>query len=162
MTVNRGCQDFVLACNILLERVALSIFRLELTKPSVMIISSPTPVVVRNTPTGKSIEVHEEGHMRDEVHITIGTREALDEQNLVRLCTQLAVLERFVLDAGSPIPRVNLISALHEYEAAMASLDRLLTFKHLYNVLELVTNTDGTNREGSSLDTQMAADRILA
>ena len=40
----------------------------------------------------------------------------------------------------------------------MASLDRLLTFKHLYNVLELTTNIDGTDRKDSSLDTQMASD----
>jgi hypothetical protein len=160
-TINRGAQDLILGSNILLERVALSLFRLEPTKPEVMIMQTPNPTVVRDTPTGKSIEIHEEGHSRDEVHVTVGTKEDLDETRIVQVCNRLASLQRFSLNTSSPIPRANLISALHEYEAAMASMDRLLTFKHLYNVLELVTNIDGISRDGPSLDTQMAADSGL-
>ncbi|MGA3107849.1 MAG: hypothetical protein ABSD99_00105 [Candidatus Bathyarchaeia archaeon] len=156
--VNRVSQDLVLGCNIILGRVALSIFRLDLAKPNVMVIASPSQVVVKDTPTGKSIEISEEGHVRDEVHLTIGTREALDESRVVQVCNKLVTFRRFVIDASSSLPRANLINALHEYEAAMASVDRLLTFKHLYNVLELITNIDGTNREGFSLDNQMASD----
>lgn len=159
--INKGAQDLILGINILLERVALSLFRLEPTKPNVMIMQTPNPIVVRDTPTGKSIEVHEEGHFRDEVHLTVGTKEALDESRIVQVCSRLTSLQRFSLHMSSQIPRANLINALHEYEAAMASMDRLLTFKHLYNVLELVTNIDGKSRDGPSLDTQMAADSGL-
>lgn len=155
-TVNRASQDLVLACDIMLQRAALSVFRLEVVKPNVMMVSSPTQVVVKDTATGRSIEVFGTGRSRDEVHITIGTQEALDETRTVQVCSQLTKLQRFDLDTSSTTHRANLINALHEYEAVMASLDRLLAFKHLYNVLELVTNIDGVNRDGSKLDAQMA------
>lgn len=153
--VNRASQDLVLACDIVLQRIALSVFRIDLTKPDVMIVSAPGQVVVKDTPTGKSIEVHETAHVREEVHITVGTRETLDESHTVQVSNQLAKLQRFKLDVSSSPQRANLINALHEYEAVMASMDRLLTFKHLYNVLELVTNIDGINRDGPRLDAHM-------
>jgi hypothetical protein len=113
---------------------------------------------VEDTPTGKNIMVSEEGHGRDELHVTFATREALDESKTIQVYNKLGTLQRFVIDASSSPRRANLVNALHEYEAAMASLDRLLTFKHLYNALELITNIDGTNRDGSILDTKMASD----
>lgn len=155
-TVNRASQDLVLACDIVLQRAALSVFRLEVAKPNVMMGSSPTQAVVKDTATGKSIEVVETVHLRDEVHITMCTQEALDETRAVQVSSQLTKLQRFDLDTGSTRHRANLINALHEYEAVMASLDRLLTFKQLYNVLEFVSNIDGINRDGSKLDAQMA------
>lgn len=154
--VNRAVQDLVLACNIVLGRVALSTFRLEVTEPSVVVVSPPTRVVVKDTPSGKIIESRDEGHARDEAHITVVVQEALDESRTVEVCKQLAKLKRFSLSMNSSIHRAILINALHEYETAMASLDRLLTFKHLYTVLELVTNIDRTNGRGSTLDARMA------
>jgi hypothetical protein len=154
--VNRASQDLVLACDIVLQRVTLSIFGLELTKPNVMIAPSPGGVVVNDTGTGKTIEIFETVRLRDEVHITIGDRESLDESRIIQIFKQLAKLQRFNLEVTLSAQRATLINALHEYEAGMASLDRLLTFKHLYNVLELVTNIDGTDRDGPNLDAQMA------
>lgn len=155
--VYRACQDLVLACNIVLERVALSVSGWEATKPDIMISSSAGQVIVRDTPTGKSIEASVAIHPRVEVHLVVGTREALDESRAVQLCNQLTKLQRFNLDVSSSERIATLVNALYEYEAAMASRDRLLTFKHLYTVLELVTNIDGNNRDGDSLDTQMAS-----
>lgn len=158
-TVNRTSQDLVLACDIVLQRAALSVFRLEVAKSNVMMVSTPTQTIVKDTATGKSIEIFETARLRDEVHITIGTQETLDETRTVQVCSQLTKLQRFDLDTSSTTHRANLINALHEYEAVMASLDRLLAFKHLYLVLELVTNIDSVNRDGSkgsNLDAQMA------
>lgn len=155
-TINRASQDLVLSCDIVLQRAALSLFRLDVAKPNVVILASPTQVVVKDTPHGKSIEIHETVHLRDEVHITVGTKETLNESRTVQLSHQLDKLQRFNLDRHSTTQHANLINALHEYEAVMASLDRLFTFKHLYNVLELVTNIDGKDRGGSELDSKMA------
>jgi len=156
MTINRVSQDLILACGLILRRSALSIFRSDASKPDVIMIPIPAKTIVKDTPTGKSIEIHETLTMRDEVYVTVGTKEELDECEVVKLVMQLNKIQRFNLDSGYSLRKANLINALHEYEAAMASFDRLMIFKHLYNVLEIVTNIDGINREGSALDTQMA------
>jgi hypothetical protein len=155
--INEASQDLVLACDVVLQSAAMSLFRIAISKPNVTFVSTPTPAIVKDIPNGKSIVISETIHVRDEVHVTVVTQELLDESRTVQLARQLSKLQRFNLDASSTPQRANLISALHEYEAVMASMDRLLVFKHLYNVLELVTNIDGVNREGFKLDTQMAA-----
>jgi len=156
-TINRSSQDLVLACNIVLQQVALSVFRLEPTKPDIMIIPSPAKVVSRDTPTGKSIEISGTIRARAEVFVKTIAQEDLDESRTVQLSNRLSKIQRFALDKSSTVQRANLINALHEYEAAMASLDRLTIFKHLYNVLELATNIDDTDRDGPDLDKRMAA-----
>lgn len=154
-TVYTASQDLILACDIVLQCVALSLVRVEPSKPNVMMVSPPTEVTVKHTDTG-GIEVFGTARIRTELYITVGDQESLDESRAVQIFNKLAKLDRFNLDTTASTREATLTNALHEYEAAMASLDRLLTFKHLYNVLELVTNIDGTNKVGDDLDAQMA------
>lgn len=50
----------------------------------------------------------------------------------------------------------NLKKSLTEYETGMKVFDRLMVFKHIFNSLELATNWDGSDRQGSSFDMQVA------
>jgi hypothetical protein len=141
---------------LVLQRAVLSVFRLEPTKPDVLLSSIPAEVKVKDLPTGKSIEIKETLRIRDEVHVAVGTSEDLDESLVQKVTIQLGKSNRFRLDTSTGPLRANLSNALHEYEAAMASLDRLLLFKHLYNALEIISNIDGKNRDGGDLDLQMS------
>ncbi|MEM3858348.1 MAG: hypothetical protein QW478_02955 [Candidatus Micrarchaeaceae archaeon] len=38
----------------------------------------------------------------------------------------------------------------------MTSLNRLVIFKHLYNLLEIITNIDGKHRKGKDLDSKIS------
>ncbi len=154
--INTASQDLILACSLVLQRTVLSVFKLEPNKPDVLLAPIPTEVTVKDIPTGKSIEIRETLRIRDEVHVAVGTKEDMDEPLVQRVASQLNRLQRFKLDASSGLLKANLTNALHEYEAAMASLDSLLLFKHFYNAHEIISNIDGRDRNGSDLDLQMA------
>jgi hypothetical protein len=153
LTLLRACQDFVLGCNLLLGEVALSLSRLDQDKPQVTY--APTEVKVEEVGGSTRVFLNASVGIRAEVSFVIGHKEVLDEKGAVSAILKVKSTNRFNLTPSTSARTTTITNALHEFEGAMNSIDRLLVFKHLYNSLELSVNADGGNEEGTALDSKM-------
>ena len=149
----RACQNFALGANLTLTNSALSIIRFESNKPEV--ITVPSEIRVEEANGSSRVFVNASVGIRTEVTLVLGQKEDLDERKTVEVIQKVNRINRFSLPSATDSAGATLINALHEFEAAMSSLDRLLMFKHLYNSLELTANADGRDRGGSDLDARI-------
>jgi len=154
--VKRGIEDLVLASNLSLQRACLSTLGGDLPRPEIQSKPPESPVKVEHTPEGVRVLVTETAVVRESLHITTGTKEELDEEQAVSNLGLLRRLNRHTISTATAIPAVSLSKALSEFESAMTVFPRLMIFKHLFNSLELSTNSDGIPRRGESLDKEVA------
>jgi len=152
----QAIRDLVLALNLDLKRVCVSVVRGELSGAEVRVTPSESPVEVQQTPQGLEITVREHAIVREVVHITDVTTEEIDETQAIEVFQLIKKLNRHGLPGNIEPQVLNLSKALTEYENAMTVFPRLMIFKHLFNSLELSTNWNGVDRKGSSLDREVA------
>lgn len=155
--VERIIKELILSFNLCLSRTCLSTLEGDLPSADVHVQPAETKVIVEQTPVGKNINIVETISFRDTVHITIGTKEELDEKEALAVLERSLHVNRFELQRTSPIELINLAKALNEYETAMSSFDRLRIFKSLFNSLELSVNWNGTNYTSQDFDNLVAS-----
>ncbi|MEM3290546.1 MAG: hypothetical protein QW046_03430 [Candidatus Micrarchaeaceae archaeon] len=153
MTRITSLHNLILACNLVLRRVALSGVKLEIPKPLVSLLPIEEDLSTEKSIEGMSIKIRDTIPIRSEIYCEVQTKEDLDEQKVQKMAGQLQKLK---LDVNSDLFKADLMNALFEYEAAMTPLNRLVIFKHLYNSLEIITNIDGKHRKGKDLDSEMS------
>lgn len=83
MDVDHGIRDLVLAFNLSLERACISTMKGEMPRPEIQIRVPENPVRIEHTPEGVHVLVTETMVARDFVHITVGTKEELDEEKSI-------------------------------------------------------------------------------
>jgi len=149
-------KDLVLASNLSLQRACVSTMKGDLFRPEIQIKVPEAPVRVEHTPEGVHVFITETMIARDSIHVTIGTKEELDEEQTISNLRLLRKLNRHAISTTTTTPVTSLSKALSEFESAMTVFPRLMIFKHLFNSLELSTNWDGANRTGDSLDNEVA------
>ena len=98
--------------------------------------------------------ISEHLHLQESVSVVVGTSEEISEHETLEILKQLNILDQ---RSGNQILENNLIKAIESYSEAMNSERRILIFKHLFNALELSTNSDGISRKGSSFDSQVSS-----
>ena len=154
--VEQEIKDLILASNLSLQRACLSTLGSELPRPEIQTEPAESPVKVEHTPQGVQITLSAAVGIGAYVQMRIGTKEELDEGRTLSNLGILRKLKRHKISTTPAIPAVTLSKALSEYENAMTVFPRLMIFKHLFNSLELSTNSDGTDRRGESLDKEVA------
>ncbi len=154
--VEKGIKDLLLSFNLGLVRTCLSTLGGGLYSAEVEMKPTEAKITIEETPAGKNIKISETLAFRETLHITIGTREEISEQQAMVYLNKITGVSRF-----SSKPRTaresNLSKALNEYEMAMSSFDRLRTFKSLFNTVEFCANWTGTDYQGRVLDANIAA-----
>jgi len=148
--------DLVLGCNLALERTCLSTLRADLSTPEVDVRAPEPNVEIEHA--GEGVVAHvTRTHTTDAYLIVkIIAKEELDESRAIDHLGLLRKLGRHELSSDAPIQALNLSKALSEFEQAMTVFPRRMIFKHLFNSLELSTNSDGFDRTGESLDKEVA------
>jgi hypothetical protein len=154
-TVEKGIKDLLLAFNLGLVRTCMSTLGGDLYSAEVETKAPETKITIEETPKGKNIKISETLVMRETVHITIGTREEISEQQVMAYLTKIISVSRFS-PRPSSIRELNLSKALNEYEIAMSNFDRLRSFKNLFNTIEFCANWTGTDHKGPGLDVEAA------
>lgn len=154
--VEQGIKDLVLAFNLSLQRACLSTLGGDLPRPEIQTKPPESPVKVEHTPEGVRVLMTGTVVIRTSLHMAIGTKEELHEEQAVSNLGLLGRLNRHTISTATPMPAASLSKALSEFENAMTVFPRLMIFKHLFNSLELSTNSDGTDRRGKSLDKEVA------
>jgi hypothetical protein len=152
--VSQFLDDLILALNIVLKRTTFS-KHASSSKKSKINFQVPKPTSeVRYTPTGKEVILTEHIHIRDEVSISIGVHDELDEPIVLELLQKIKKIRLNM--ANSSLNVNNFQKSLNEYDAAMEGIERLSVFKHLFSSLELATNCDNAqDRTGHSLDSEV-------
>ncbi|MEM4058806.1 MAG: hypothetical protein QXZ12_08840 [Thermoplasmata archaeon] len=150
MAIYTSLYNLILACNLVLRRVALSVVKLEIPKP---LLLNEENLSTEKSIEGKNIIIRDTIHIQSQIYVAPHTKEDLDEQKVQKMSGQLQKLK---LDVNSDLFKADLMKALFEYEAAMTPLNKLVIFKHLYNSLEIITNIDGKHRKGKDLDSEMS------
>jgi hypothetical protein len=149
-------RDLVLAADLGLLQAAISTLQGNSSPSQVEFKPPETKVTVEQTPNGGNVHITEFVTMRDTVHIQIGFREQVDESGLLDTLGLVLKADRHSEVGKMDARQINLKKALDEYENAMSSFDRVAIFKHLFNSLELATNSDSKGRSGSDLDGEVS------
>jgi hypothetical protein len=154
-TVEKGIKDLLLAFNLGLARTCMSPLGGDLYSAEIETKAPGTKVTIEETPEGKTINVAVTIGLRATVHITIGTKEEVSEQQAANYLNKIIHVKRFSPNPAL-IKELNIGKALNEYESAMSTFDRLRIFKYLFNTVEFCANWTGTNSRGSNLDSTIA------
>lgn len=147
-------KDLVLAFNLTLQRACVSTRGGDLFSPNVQTMMPETPAKVEHTPEGVHIHLTDNAVLRDSVHITMITKEEVDEDQLISHLDLVRKLRRYAITTAIPTSST-LHKALPEFESAMTDFSALMIFKHLFNSLALATNADGNDREFIILDKEI-------
>jgi len=149
-------ENLILAANLVLRRTALSTGG-ELAKSQIEFEEQHEyETVVENRSDGKHITVIDSLKLRDTVHVMRAFTEEIDESGLISNLQLINKVSLVKLPNGARLKLANLKKSFNEYRSAMSFFDSLMIFKHLFNSLELATNSDGVDRKDSSLDIEVA------
>lgn len=157
-TVEQFIDDFILACNLLLKKAAFS--RQNYDSAYATIERKPRapspPAKVEDFGKMKKVTFTEVVEVTDSWSITTGFKDELDEPKIIELMTKIRKIHSG--STQTSLKTTDLQKALCEYDVGMTSFEGLGIFKHLFSSLELSTNCDGIDRNGSNLDAE--ANRI--
>lgn len=152
--VEQFIDDIILACNILLKRVTFSKHKSESKKSRLEFKEQKSTCEIHDTPTGKAVVITEHLRMTDRVSISIGTKDELDENEVLEILDKIRKMRSG--NAQSSLNVHNFQKSLNEYDGAMEGIERLSVFKHLFSALELATNCDNMpDRSGTTLDNEV-------
>jgi hypothetical protein len=149
-------RDLLLAFNLILSRTCLSTLGGDLHPAEITSKTPTTSVTIEEAPEGRIIKIAETLTLRDSVHITIGTREEINEKQVIDYYNKITRVKRHSPNP-SVIKELNIGKALKEYESAMSTFDRLRIFKYLFNTIEFCANWNGTTYKGQNLDSIVAS-----
>jgi hypothetical protein len=89
--------------------------------------------------------------------IKIGCTESIDEQAVLTILPRILATTRHRLPNNASPQQLNRKKALDEYETSLSSSERIMIFKHMFNAIELATNSDGVDRTGSTFDEEVSS-----
>lgn len=146
-------KDLVLALNLNLEHSCFSIRHggMPITKT----IPEPSRVKIEKTSKGPSISITAPPTITSSYHLTIGSKENLNEEEVIDTLNKIILVNRF--DLKPTLRYTNLSKALNEYENAMHPSDRLTIFRSLYTSIEVCVNWTGTDYTSDCLDSEIAS-----
>lgn len=128
----------------------------DLSQSELQIKPPEIPAKVEQTAKAVSVTMTDTVVVKESIHITMKTEEELDEEQTISNLRLLRRLNRYTVSEKVAMPVSNLSKALSEFESAMTVFPRLMIFKHLFNALELSTNSDGIDRTADSLDKEVS------
>jgi hypothetical protein len=145
--------DLLLAFNLALDHSCLTNIQSDIPTPRINPIQES--VAIEQTPTGPSISIT--NTITSSLHITVGSREVLDENRVMEYFVLIRKLSRHASSQNNSLQIVNMNKALSEFESAMIAQNRLTLFRSLYTALMLAVNWDGKERTGLMLDAEIVA-----
>lgn len=151
--VNAFISKIILSMNLTFYRAVIDRKQIHLEKSKVEFKNQGSSRVEKQDGVTHVI-ISEHLHLQESVSVVVGTSEEISEHETLEILKQLNILDQ---RSGNQILENNLIKAIESYSEAMNSERRILIFKHLFNALELSTNSDGISRKGSSFDSQVSS-----
>lgn len=149
-------KNLILAFNLHLHRICINYYGNSQFSPFDI-----KPDISNSKSTNRKIGNAFHADMLDSIVKTNGletairVHEEIDETAVIDSFHRLQKVKRFDINKNLSIKETNLKNAFQHYENSMQDYHRLFKFKHLYNALEIITNTNGTDRKGDSLDKRM-------
>ena len=151
--VNAFISKIILSMNLTFNRAVIDRKQIQLEKSKVEFKNQSSSRVEKQDGVTHVI-ISEHLHLQESVSVVVGTSEEISEHETLEILKQLNTLDQ---RNGNQILENNLTKAIESYSEAMNSEHRILIFKHLFNALELSTNSDGISRKDSSFDSQVSS-----
>lgn len=154
--LNSFMQDFLLASNLALKMGVINRFATSLGEVNFVPKAVKARVEEERTPDGLSIRVFATAGVSTSVHVTIGFKEELDLEKVIQYIPLVRKVNRVSYDSASSSTTTSLGKSLFHYEDAMLSSSRFMIFKNLFTSILFSANSDGIDRQGATLDTQVS------
>lgn len=158
--LDREIKNLLLSINFTLKRGCVTKAKLSFTMNRINPKSNPDSSTSRviKMDVGAQVLMNESISIRDSTSTEITGNETFDENEVLKIFKKIQDFDSANssnISNNAIIQHADIEKALYEYTQAMESIDRLSKFKHLYNSLELIVNSDGQNRRGMLFDNEV-------
>ena len=112
------------------------------------------PPIVQKIGNRFNVSMKDTIFITDSMHTGITVIQDFNEKNIIATFKMIQEFDHKKNNSKSDLRKkyVEIQKALDEFNRSMESHDKVSKFKHLYNSLELIVNSDGVDRKGDDFD----------